>query len=216
MLTTWHCPHSITACCCCSNRSISPACRANSSKPAAAGSVGPRSDKQMDTIPFHRPYSTYHAGSAENDKFAMWCECLPSVLWRCWLGGRKGIRPVKTWVVGCWRDYLSGARCRLAQLMPLPLTVSCFSKIQIGFAFLVPAHPGSPGQRAVRRVCVCVMWVYTSACHLLCLFKVLNIRLKFGNFCLLFVETLLQSSAPFSLNFQIRLKCQPSHRENSA
>ena len=39
-----------------------------------------------------------------------------------------------------------------AQLMPLPLTVSCFSKIQIGFAFLVPAHPGSPGQRAIKRV----------------------------------------------------------------
>jgi len=33
-----------------------------------------------------------------------------------------------------------------AQLMPLPLTVSCFSKIQTGFTFLVPAHPGSPGQ----------------------------------------------------------------------
>jgi len=40
--------------------------------------------------------------------------------------------------------------------MPLPLTVSCFSKIQIGFTFLVLAHPGSPGQRAVKRVCVCV------------------------------------------------------------
>jgi len=39
---------------------------------------------------------------------------IPSVLWRCWLGGRKGIRPVKNWVVGCWRGYLSGARCRLA------------------------------------------------------------------------------------------------------
>ena len=38
----------------------------------------------------------------------------PSVLWSCWLGGRKGIRPVKTWVVKCWRGYLSGARCRLA------------------------------------------------------------------------------------------------------
>jgi len=35
-------------------------------------------------------------------------------------------------------------------------TVSCFSKIQIGFTFLVPAHPGCPGQRAVKRVCVCV------------------------------------------------------------
>jgi len=44
----------------------------------------------------------------------------------------------------------------MAQLMPLPLTVSCFSKIQIGFTFLVPTHPGSPGKRAaVKRVCVC-------------------------------------------------------------
>ena len=39
---------------------------------------------------------------------------LPSELWRCWLGRRKGIRPVKNWAVGCWRGYLSGARCRLA------------------------------------------------------------------------------------------------------
>jgi len=44
----------------------------------------------------------------------------------------------------------------MAQLMPLPLTVSCFSKIQIGFTFLVPAHPGGPGKRAVKRMCVCV------------------------------------------------------------
>ena len=49
-----------------------------------------------------------------------------------------------------------GADLHMAQLMPLPLTVSCFSKIQIGFTFLVPAHPGSPGQTAVKRVCVCV------------------------------------------------------------
>ena len=50
-----------------------------------------------------------------------------------------------------------GADLHMAQLMPLPLNVSCFSKIQIGFTFLVPAHPGSPGQRAVKRVCVCVL-----------------------------------------------------------
>jgi len=49
-----------------------------------------------------------------------------------------------------------GANLHMAQLMPLPLTVSCFSKIQIGFTFLVPARPGSPGKRAVKRVCVCV------------------------------------------------------------
>jgi len=47
-----------------------------------------------------------------------------------------------------------GADLHIAQLMPLPLTVACFSKIQIGFTFLVPAHPGNPGQTAVKRVCV--------------------------------------------------------------
>ena len=47
-----------------------------------------------------------------------------------------------------------GADLHVAQRMPLPLTVSCFSKIQIGFTFLVPAHLGSPGQRAVKWVCV--------------------------------------------------------------
>jgi len=47
-----------------------------------------------------------------------------------------------------------GADLHMAQLMPLTLTVSCFSKMQIGFTFLVPAHPRSPGKRAVERVCV--------------------------------------------------------------
>ena len=49
-----------------------------------------------------------------------------------------------------------GAELHMAQLMPLPLTVSCFSKIWIGFTFVVPAHLGSPGKRAIKRVCVCV------------------------------------------------------------
>ena len=47
------------------------------------------------------------------------------------------------------------ADLHMAHLIPLPLTVSCFSKIQIGFTFLVPAHPDSPGKRAIKRVCVC-------------------------------------------------------------
>ena len=49
-----------------------------------------------------------------------------------------------------------GADLHIAQLMPLPLTVSCSSKIQIGFTFLVAADVGTPGKRAVKRVCVCV------------------------------------------------------------
>jgi len=55
-----------------------------------------------------------------------------------------------------WLSVWSEVRLAYAQLMPLPLSVSCFSKIQIGFTFLVLAHPGSPGKRAVKRVCVCV------------------------------------------------------------
>jgi len=56
-----------------------------------------------------------------------------------------------------------GADLHMAQLMPLPPTVSCFSEIQIGFTFLEPAHPGSPGHRAVKRVYVCV---FTACCHI--------------------------------------------------
>jgi len=49
-----------------------------------------------------------------------------------------------------------GADLHMVQLMPLPLTISCFSKIQICFTLLVPAHLGSPGQTAIKQVCVCV------------------------------------------------------------
>ena len=43
-----------------------------------------------------------------------------------------------------------GADLHMAQLMPLPLTVSCSSKIQIGFTFLVPAYPGCAGKEVVK------------------------------------------------------------------
>ena len=76
------------------------------------------------------------------------------------LVGRQEGHPVckKTewWGAGMVMCLERGADLHMAQLMPLPLTVSCFSKIQIGFTFLVLAHPGSPGKRAVKRVCVCV------------------------------------------------------------
>ena len=74
-----------------------------------------------------------------------------------WAAGRaSGLKKTEWWgadVVICLEQ---GADLHMVRLMPLPLTVSCFSKIQIGFTFLVPAHPGSPGQMSVKRVCVCV------------------------------------------------------------
>jgi len=84
----------------------------------------------------------------------------PSVLWRCWLGGRKSIRPVKNrewWGAGVVICLEWGADLHMAQLMPLPLVVCCFSKIQTGFNLLVPAHLGSPGKGPLNGcVCVCV------------------------------------------------------------
>jgi len=70
--------------------------------------------------------------------------------------GHPACKKLECWGTGMVICLERDADLHMAQLMPLPLTVSCFSKIQIGFTFLVPAHPGSPGKRAVKRVCVCV------------------------------------------------------------
>jgi len=48
------------------------------------------------------------------------------------------------WDAGMVVCLEQGADLHMAHLMPLPLTVSCFSDIQIGFTFVVAAHPGSP------------------------------------------------------------------------
>ena len=48
----------------------------------------------------------------------------------------------------------------MAQLMPLPLTVFCFSKIQVGFTFPEPAHPGIVPEKGPLNVCVCVCVCY--------------------------------------------------------
>jgi len=58
------------------------------------------------------------------------------------------------WCAGVVISVERSADLHMAQLMPLPLTLSCFSKIQIVFTFLVPAYPGSPGQRSVKWVCL--------------------------------------------------------------
>jgi len=77
------------------------------------------------------------------------------------LVGRQEGHPAckKNWVVRCWCGYRSGARCRVAYGPSWCHCHSlfCFSKIQISFTFLVPAHLGSPRQRAVKWVCVPVL-----------------------------------------------------------
>ena len=70
--------------------------------------------------------------------------------------GHPACKKTEWWGTGMVICLERCADLHMALLVLLPLTVSCVSKIQIGFTFLVPAHPGSPGQRAVKRVCVCV------------------------------------------------------------
>jgi len=70
--------------------------------------------------------------------------------------GHPACKKTERWGAGVVVCLERGADFHMAQLMPLPLTVSCFSKIQIGFTFLAPARPVSLGKKAVKRVCVCV------------------------------------------------------------
>jgi len=87
--------------------------------------------------------------------------------------GHPACKKTEQWGAGVVICLERGAELHMAQLMPLPLIVSCFSKIQIGFSFLVPAHLGSPGKRAVKRVCVCVCIVQLQICQqkFSCIFK---------------------------------------------
>ena len=86
----------------------------------------------------------------------MCLQCFDAVDWAA--GRASGLQKTEWWGAGVVICLERGADLHMAQLMPRPLTVSCFSKIQIGFTFLVPAHSGSPRKRAVKRAraCVCV------------------------------------------------------------
>ena len=89
---------------------------------------------------------------------------MTTVLWCCWLGGRKGIRPVTEWLgAGVVICLERGADLHMAQLMPLPLAVLCFSKIQIGFTFLVL---GSTGQKPLNGCLLFVVKFYDTLVHL--------------------------------------------------
>jgi len=67
-------------------------------------------------------------------------------------GRASGLDKTEWWGAGVVICLERGADLHTAQLMPLPLTISCSSKIPIGFTFLVPAHLDSPGKRAVKRL----------------------------------------------------------------
>jgi len=69
--------------------------------------------------------------------------------------GHPACKKIEWWGAGVVICLERRADLHMAQLMSLPLTISCFRKIQIGFTFLVPAHLGNPGKRAIKRMYVC-------------------------------------------------------------
>ena len=98
-------------------------------------------------------------------------------------------------MVRCWRGYLSGARCRLAY-GPADATATHRLLLHLSpdwFCLLVPAHPGSPGKRAVKRVCVyvCVCVIFYLR---ICFYGFSVLEQKFGIFdisYLLYVPSVL-------------------------
>jgi len=88
--------------------------------------------------------------------------------------GHPACKKTEWWGAGVVICLERGADLHMAQLMPLPLTVSCFSEIQIGFTFLVPAHPGSPEKRAVKLVCVCLWRLESFTWGRLCMPRLLS------------------------------------------
>ena len=74
-----------------------------------------------------------------------------SVLWHCWLGDRKGIQPVKSWVLVCWWWWFDWSFARLiAPVVTTTSVILCSNKIQNG-DILVPVNPGPPGKWLLNR-----------------------------------------------------------------
>jgi len=109
------------------------------------------------TADYRNPYNIrrYH----QHNISATMCLCFAFSALMLLVGRQEGhlaCKKLEWWGTGMVICLERDADLHMAQLMPLPLTVSCFSKIQIRFTFLVLAHLGSPRKRAVKRVCVCV------------------------------------------------------------
>jgi len=86
-----------------------------------------------------------------------------------WQEGHPAYKKLEWWGAGVVVCQERSADLHMAQLMPLPLTISCFSKIKISFNFLVPAYTGSPGQRANGCVFVVAMIsLDTTQCSFMC------------------------------------------------
>jgi len=135
---------------------------------------------------------------------------LSSVLWHCWLGGRKGVPPVKNWVMGCWHGYsiwgevqrcIRRSWCHCHPLSFAPVNPDWV--YLIGFNFLVPAHPDSPKQSRGHKMVVIVVvnfianLIYNILCF--CLWEIIKLIVYFA----WILVTIIASCLPCSFCSQI-------------
>ena len=81
-------------------------------------------------------------------------QCFDAVVW--WQEGHPACKKLSGGVLAWLPVWSEVQTCIWPSWCHCHSLVCCFSNIQIGFTFLVPAYPGSPGQRAVKWFCVCV------------------------------------------------------------
>jgi len=112
------------------------------------------------------------------------------------VGWQEGIQRIKNWVVGCWRSYLPGSRCRFAygQLMPLQLTVSCSSKSKLVLPFWYQLTRVVLGKRPLNR-CVyckpCAEWLWFIVILLWRTTATSNKAVQILNTCIVYVLPML-------------------------
>jgi len=124
------------------------------------------------------------------------CVSVIAVLWHCWLGGRKGIRPVKNMGDGGGGHWLVLMEWRLAGwTVCLPLLISPCT-IKSRSSLLAPAHPGSPRKRTVKRFWWCNR--RESSLHIATIISYHKMPVVISFF---FIQ--------FACSFQL-LKCRPS------
>ena len=105
-----------------------------------------------------------------NLALVFWCSfcMLPTVLWCCWLGVRKSIRPVKKWgdEVQQWLSVWSEVKmiCTWSTWCHCHPIISYFIEIQNSFTFLVPVYPGCPGKETIKQVSILWFWYFTTSC----------------------------------------------------
>ena len=127
--------------------------------------------------------------------------------------GHPACKKTERWGAGVVICLERGADLHMAQRLPLPLTVSCFSKIQIGFTFLVPAHPGSTGQRAIKQVCVCVCVIHVQVLIFHCSLVIVHTHFSCA-FCNKWNECCLQTSEDVSQFNVLSMLYQIAHRSD--